>query len=1047
MKKLFFASCLVLGTMAASAQSYKEWCDASVNEINRLPMHTTYESSCPKLSLDGKWKFLWVENADQRPADFYKTDLNDSAWKEMPVPGMWELNGFGDPMYINVGYGWRNHFENNPPMVPTVKNHVGSYRREIDVPADWKGKQVIAYFGSVGSNMYLYVNGQFVGYTEDNKLAAEFDVTKYVRPGKNLFAMQCFRWCDGSYLEDQDYFRFTGIGRSCYLYAKDSKVQIKDMRVEASLDNDYKNGTLKVMLTQQGGNEVTAELLDQQGKAVASVTKKAEAGKAQTIDINAGVVKKWNAETPNLYTLKLSLKKGGKTVETATQKVGFRKVEIKNAQLLVNGEPILIKGTDRHELDPDGGYVVSRERMVEDIKIMKQMNINAVRTSHYPNSPLWYDLCDEYGIYVVAEANVESHGMGYRETTLAKNPDYELAHMQRNQRNVQCNYNHPSIIIWSLGNEAGMGVNFENCYKWIKAEDKTRPVQYEQAGKQEFTDIYCPMYAGYEECERYSLSNSLQDQKPLIQCEYAHAMGNSQGGFKEYWELIRKYPKYQGGFIWDFVDQSIHWKNKKGDEIYAYAGDFNNYDSPDDQNFCDNGLISPDRKLNPHAYEVQYYYQNVWTTPVDMSKGTVEVYNENFFRTLDNVTMQWQLVADGDVVQNGNVGNISILPQQKAVMTVPYKLNKDIEGKELFLNISYVLNSDEPLMKKGEAIARQQLVVCKGDMAKKPCCGKCSEKAETADAETKVTINPATGMLSEYVVNGVSYIAPGKELKPNFWRALTDNDMGASLQKHYIGWRNPEMKLREIKETVETVGEKAENAKKGKKGKNAETAKVKKTIVAVIDMPAFPATLTMTYEILPCGTVNITEQMTPTPYVKHDASDLFRFGVQLPMPKAMNISTYYGRGPRENYSDRKDCAFVGKYTQTADEQVYPYIRPQDTGTKSDIRWWKQTDSNGNGLFISSPQLFFAAALPYEQDALDNTTCKKGADGKYVYEFSENKLNRHMPELPKADYTNVTLDGASMGLGCVNSWWSTCMDKYHLRFGSYTFKFTLKPVKK
>ncbi|MCF0244593.1 MAG: DUF4981 domain-containing protein, partial [Bacteroidaceae bacterium] len=712
MKRHILLSCALAATLAASAQTYNEWLDPQVNEINRLPMHTSFDSSCPKISIDGKWKFHWATNADQRPTDFYKTDLDDSTWKEMDVPGMWELKGFGDPIYVNTGYAWRGHFKNNPPMVPTEQNHVGSYRREIDVPADWKGKQIIAYFGSASSNMYLYVNEKFVGYTEDNKLSAEFDVTKFVRPGKNLFAMQCFRWCDGTYLEDQDYFRFSGIGRSCYLYAKDKSVSISDLRVTPKLTPDYKSGTLSVTVTVKGKVQTELVLTDKAGNKVESeISSKSQTPNIKTFDLKVANPALWSAEQPNLYTLTVKLKKGGKVVETATQKVGFRNVEIKNAQLLVNGKPVLIKGADRHELDPDGGYVVSRERMIQDITEMKRMNINAVRTSHYPNSPIWYDLCDEYGLYVVAEANAESHGMGYKETTLARNTTYQKAHLERNERNVQCNFNHPSIIIWSLGNEAGSGENFEKCYLWIKAEDASRPVQYEQAVNSDFTDIYCPMYADYNTCERYCLSNSLQNQKPLIQCEYAHAMGNSQGGFKEYWDLIRKYPKYQGGFIWDFVDQSIHWKNKKGQLIYAYAGDFNNYDSADDTNFCDNGLISPDRVWNPHAYEVQYFYQNIWTTPVDLQRGVVEVYNENFFRNLDNIKAIWQIVANGDILEQGEIADINVEPQQKKQIAIPCSLDKIEKGKEVFLNVFYCLKNDEPLLKKGETVAKQQIVV------------------------------------------------------------------------------------------------------------------------------------------------------------------------------------------------------------------------------------------------------------------------------------------------------------------------------------------------
>ena len=590
------------------------------------------------MTLNGTWKFNWVQNADQRPTDFYKVDFNDKGWDNIQVPGVWELNGYGDPIYVNVGYPWRSQYKNNPPYVPTVNNHVGTYRKEIELPADWKGRQIMAHFGSVTSNMYLWVNGKFVGYSEDSKLEAEFDLTKYLRPGKNIIAFQVFRWCDGTYLEDQDFFRYSGVGRDCYLYTRTAN-HIEDIRITPDLDAQYKDGTLQIDIQMKGKGTVDLKLLDKEGKEVTTAQVKGS-GK-QTASMTVSNPAKWTAETPNLYTLVANLQENGKIIESIPVKVGFRKIELKNGQILVNGQAVLFKGADRHEMDPDKGYVVSRERMIQDIKRMKELNINAVRTCHYPDNNLWYDLCDEYGIYVVAEANIESHGMGYGDETLAKNPLFAKAHLERNQRNVQRGYNHPSIIFWSLGNEAGFGPNFEACYKWIKAEDKTRAVQYEQAGTNEYTDIFCPMYYSYESCENYSKGNI---DKPLIQCEYAHAMGNSQGGFKEYWDLVRKYPKYQGGFIWDFVDQSARWYTKDGKEFYGYGGDFNRYDASDN-NFQNNGLISPDRVPNPHAHEVGYIYQNIWVKPVDLQKGEISIYNENFFRDLSDFYAEWQLLA------------------------------------------------------------------------------------------------------------------------------------------------------------------------------------------------------------------------------------------------------------------------------------------------------------------------------------------------------------------------------------------------------------------
>ena len=519
MKKQLLSCCLAaLGlTTAIQAQNFNEWKDPEVNSVNRSAMHTNYfayasadeakagskEDSQNFMTLNGLWKFNWVRNADARPTNFYQTSFNDKGWDNIKVPAVWELNGYGDPIYVNVGYAWRNQFQNNPPLVPTENNHVGSYRKEIVLPADWKGKDIFAHFGSVTSNMYLWVNGRYVGYSEDSKLEAEFDLTNYLKPGKNLIAFQVFRWCDGSYLEDQDFFRYSGVGRDCYLYARDKK-RIQDIRVTPDLDSQYKDGTLNIAIDMKGSGTVALDLTDAQGKSVATADLKGS-GKLNTT-INVANPAKWTAETPNLYTLTATLKNGSTITEVIPVKVGFRKIELTGGQILVNGQPVLFKGADRHEMDPDGGYVVSLERMIQDIKVMKQLNINAVRTCHYPDDNRWYDLCDQYGLYVVAEANVESHGMGYGDKSLAKNPIYAKAHMERNQRNVQRGYNHPSIIFWSLGNEAGMGPNFEHCYTWIKNEDKTRAVQYEQAGTSEFTDIFCPMYYDYNNCIKPEIS-------------------------------------------------------------------------------------------------------------------------------------------------------------------------------------------------------------------------------------------------------------------------------------------------------------------------------------------------------------------------------------------------------------------------------------------------------------------------------------------------------------------------------------------------------------
>lgn len=1029
MKRQLLTCCLAMCSLATMAQ-HDEWKNPEINAVNRAPMHTNYfayssseeaakadkENSSNFMTLNGIWKFNWVKNADARPTDFYRTDYNDKGWGQMKVPGVWEMNGYGDPIYVNVGYAWRSQYKNNPPYVPIENNHVGSYRKEIIIPAEWSEKEIFAHFGSVTSNMYLWVNGKYVGYSEDSKLEAEFNLTKYLKPGKNLIAFQVFRWCDGTYLEDQDFFRYSGVGRNCYLYSRNKKY-IQDIRVTPDLDSNYTNGTLNVALNLNGSGTVELNLTDPAGKSVATAQVNGNGQKSVVMDVSNP--EKWTAETPNLYTLTATLKNGSNTLEVIPVKVGFRKIELKGGQILVNGQPVLFKGVDRHEMDPDGGYVVSRERMLQDILRMKQLNINAVRTCHYPDDNLWYDLCDQYGIYVVAEANIESHGMGYGKETLAKNPSYKKAHMERNQRNVQRGYNHPSIIFWSLGNEAGYGPNFEQCYTWIKNEDKTRAVQYEQAGTNEFTDIFCPMYYDYDACKKYSEGNI---DKPLIQCEYAHAMGNSQGGFKEYWDLIRKYPKYQGGFIWDFVDQSNHWKNKDGIDIYGYGGDFNKYDASDN-NFNDNGLISPDRRPNPHAHEVGYFYQSIWTTPGDLSKGEIKVYNENFFRDLSAYYMEWQLLANGEVMQTGVVQDLNVAPQQTATLKLNLNTEKVCPCKELLLNVTYKLKAAETLMPAGSTVAYDQLTI-------RPYTAKALElknqKASNLDIVVPVIkdndhnylivegenfiieFNKHNGYLSRYEADGMQLLNPGAQLTPNFWRAPTDNDYGAGLQHRYAVWKNPGLKLTSLKQSIEN-----------------EQAIVQ----AEYEMKAVKGKLFLTYVINNEGAVKVTQKMEAGKEEK--VSDMFRFGMQMQMPENFNEVEYYGRGPVENYADRNHSTLIGKYRQTVAEQFYPYIRPQETGTKTDLRWWRVLNISGNGLQFVGDAPFCASALNYSIESLDDGVQKD---------------QRHSPEVAKAPFTNLCIDKVQMGLGCVNSWGTLPLEKYRVPYQDYEFSFILTPVR-
>lgn len=1028
MKHLTFLALCVSFAFSANAKTFNEWRDLQVNNVNRMPSHSTFFAFESKekalagdkafssrfLSLDGDWKFNYVENADQRSVDFYSKKLDDSNWKTMKVPGMWELNGYGDPEYVNIGFAWRGHFVNNPPEVPIKDNHVGSYRKEIEIPADWKGKQVVAHFGSVTSCIYLYVNGKYVGYSEDSKVAAEFDITKYVKPGKNLIAFRIFRWCDGSYCEDQDFWRLSGVARESYLYCRDKKKHINDIKIDTRLENNYEDGVLSVKTDATA--PVAYTLFDAEGVKVAE-------GSFATIK----KVKAWTAETPYLYTLVAEVQ--GDNPEFVVQKVGFRSVEIKNSQLLVNGKPILIKGADRHELDPNGGYVMSVERMIQDIQVMKRFNINAVRTSHYPDDPRWYELCDKYGLYLVAEANQESHGFGYGDDAPTKKPMFAKQILERNQHNVMINYNHPSVIIWSLGNETADGPNFTAAYQWIKQVDPMRPVHYERAEKGINTDIFCPMYYSHSDCEKYSLSDAAQDAKPLIQCEYSHAMGNSSGGFKEYWDLIRKYPKYQGGFIWDFVDQALHGKDAQGRGIYTYGGDYNSYD-PSDNNFNCNGLISPDRVPNPQMYEVGYFYQNIWASLHDAQSGKISVKNENFFKGLGNVKLVWTLLADGSPVSTGEISELNVDPQTSKEVALPYNI-KDYTNSELLLNVEFKLKKSEPLMAENQVVAYRQFELQTKDVViEELTLSDSGEKVQKTDTGNELVLSTktseihfdkSTGLMTKWTVGGKSMLGDGGTIKPNFWRAVTDNDMGANLNKKYALWKNPEMSL-EGELEVQTL----------------QSGEV--LVSAVYHLPKLNTNLVVGYRVDVEGQMVYYLSMVPEDDVQ--IPNMLRYGVVVEMPYDMDKSEFYGRGPIENYVDRKESQMLGVYKQTADEQFYPYIRPQESGNHCDVRWWKQTNDKGEGLLvkccggIQNREIGWgsASASHYDVMSLDEGLEKK---------------QRHSPQVEKSIYTNLYLDLVQAGVGGVDSWSrnAEALSKYRVKSDEYSFKILFKPLVK
>ena len=1026
--------CLALLSMSsgALAQSESRWQNVNINQQNREPRRANFfafenlekaqsfdkKKSANYLSMEGMWKFNFVKDHNKRPANFFALKYDDSQWKDFPVPGLFELNGYGDATYKNIGYAWATQFDPNPPYISELNNYTGSYRRTFELPKDWKGKDVYFHVGSATSNLTLWVNGKYVGYSEDSKVAAEFNISKYLKPGKNLIAMQVMRWCDGSYFEDQDFWRFTGIAREVYLYAR-PKLHAADIRLNAALENNYQDGVLNYKVSLKGGKtDVAITLCDKDGKQIAQAT--GAQGVIKVPKVNA-----WTAETPYLYKAYITLKNKQGAAEVIPQKVGFRNVEIKNAQLLVNGQPVLVKGADRHEMDPDGGYVVSLERMIQDIKIMKQLNINAVRTSHYPCDPRWYDLCDEYGIYITAEANLESHGMGYEEKSLAKFPEYIVPHIERNEGNVKPLINHPSVIVWSLGNECGYGVNFEKAYDWVKACDKTRPAQYERGGYDSKTDIYCPMYIGYEESESYCKSNGT---KPYIQCEYAHAMGNSEGGFKEYWDLIRKYPKYQGGYIWDFVDQGLRDKSPvTGKEIFTYGGDYGRYPASD-YNFNCNGIIAPNRRLNPHAYEIQYVLQNVWIKDFDAENGSFNVYNENFFKNIDDLSLTATLFANGVKLTTvaipdtkGIAPQATKLVKSEALKSAIEKAEAEHATEEITINFAFASDGSQPLVDKGQVMARQQIVLNGYEFDKVDAPANTGSKIEVEETNSyvkvsaermSVTIGKKTGMIDYLDVDGEPMLKFRESMTPEFWRAPTDNDYGASLQKKMRVWKNPQMNLKSF---------------------DKSESKDSVVLTANFEMPEVKAELMLRYRINAAGEVAVTEKMTTDKEAK--VADLFRYGMQLQMPASFSKLEYYGRGPEENYIDRHSSSFIGKYEANVKDEYYPYVRPQESGNHTDIRYFSIFNpTTGKGITFEGYAPMECSAIPYLVEDLDAGIEKEHAWGQ------------HSGDLVEKGLVQLHIQQRQFGLGCIDSWGSSPMEKYRMHYQDRCFSFVIKAKK-
>jgi beta-galactosidase len=979
------------------------------------------------LSLNGPWKFHWSARPADRPLDFWKPEADVRDWAETPVPSDWMFQGYDYPIYVNTTYEFARNPK--PPFVPHDYNPVGSYRRTFAVPAGWEGLRVRLHFGAVKSFFYARVNGERIGFSKDSKTPAEFDITRFLKPGENVLAVEVYRWSDGSYLECQDFWRLAGIERDVYLTAT-PPVSIRDFEVRAGLDETYKYGRLTVSIAAVRAGEagpaaapggafpsVFLTLYDAAGKKVLAAP--AEPGGADGpsaayhLERSLPGVQRWSAETPYLYRLVLELKDAqGKTLEAVTSKIGFRTSEIKDGHLLVNGAAVLLKGVNRHEHDPHTGHVISEESMRRDIELMKRSNINAVRTCHYPNDPRWYELCDEYGLYVVDEANIESHGMGYGPRSLAKDPAWGPAHLDRVRRMFERDKNHPSVIIWSLGNEAGDGVNFEEAYRWLKKEDPTRPVQYERAELRDHTDIVCPMYDSIESMVKYA---SVKQTRPLIQCEYAHSMGNSTGNLQDYWDAIESHDQLQGAFIWDWVDQGFAAKNAKGEAYWAFGGDYGPADVPSDQNFCCNGLVGPDRTPHPALAEVKKVYQFVKFLAADLAAGTVELRNRYDFIGLDRFDLFWELTAGGKTVTSGKIERPVVAPGAAKAVRLPLPKFEPQPGVEYFLNLSLRTREERPGLPKGHVVAAEQMPFPAGGLA--PAS---PERALTplavedgprflrvAGSDLAVRFDKATGALDSVVCGGRELIASG--IEPNFWRAPTDNDFGNGMPRRLSVWRQASL-YRDLRSITAR-----------------ETGPGRVTVAVEYGLAGGAATEVLEYAVAGDGEVAVSGRLSFRDGSK--PPEIPRVGLKMAVPAAYDKVQWFGRGPFENYGDRKTAAFVGLHETTADEP-FPYVSLQEYGNRTDTRWMAVRDAEGWGLLVSGSPVFEFSAHPYWPEDLTQ----------------ESRGSMHPPDVEKRGFVCLTLDAVQMGVGGDDSWGARIHPQYTIPAENRTFTLTLRPLR-
>lgn len=1031
-------------------KSTPEWEDIAIYQLNREAPHASmisYNGEAEALAqmkeanpnvqkLSGtNWKFKWSKTSAERPYYFWKDDYDTRDWDEILVPANWEIEGYGIPIYINAGYP----FEKNPPYIQRDWNPVGSYKHAFTVPGDWDGKEVFLQFGAVSSAFYVWVNEQLVGYNEGSKTPAEFDITPYIKKGKNSLAVEVYRWSDASYLEDQDFWRLSGIQRDVFLHAR-PKVRIRDFFVKALLDEEYTDGRfhldaelaaaeetggayqVEVLLTDPE-KEIFREMVPVQlaeGKAAFSFSREVEA------------VRKWSAEDPNLYTLVLNLKNAeGENLESVSQRIGFRTVEIRNKQLLVNGQPILIKGVNLHEHHDRTGHVVDEETMLKDILTMKSHNVNAVRTSHYPQQERWYELCDEYGIYLVDEANIESHGMGYSiGVTLADKSEWGPMHQDRMERMLERDKNHASVIVWSMGNEAGTGINFLNMYHWIHERDSTRPVHYERAEKyttltERHTDIWCPMYAGVEYLRRYAQNE--ENDRPLILCEYSHAMGNSNGNLVDYWETIREYPILQGGFIWDWVDQGLVKTNEEGEEYWAYGGDFGGEGIPSDGNFCINGLVWPNREGHPALMELKKCYQPVHFEAVNLEKGILKVKNEYFFTSLQGFELQWEVVSHGGKLAEGTVGNLKTAAQGESLITLPLPEIKAQSGYDYYLNLRVVHPQARNILPEGHVYATEQFLLKHTPMAEAGLpegeihVEKTPEEHLLIHAgEASLRFNLQEGILYGYAYGGEEYLL--SPLTPGFWRAPTDNDYGNRMPERCAAWKqageNRSLKTPVVYQlTPRKVRIQAEYHHTAEDGS------------PVADWKAV-------YTIYADGSVRVDNDFTR---LLDDETELPRLGMEFQLPAEMNELQWWGRGPFENYADRKYAAHTGLYSSLVADQYVPYVRPQENGYKTGTRWFSLSNLSGQGVWIGTDEEISFSAL-HHLTADFETPVRLS-----TYRSDAWKVNKHTTDVPQRELVAVRVDLGQTGVAGDNSWGARAMPQYRMMEKNYSYTFFIRPL--